>query len=143
MTPVARKQRVELSLDCPGEARVYATEDDLYQILFNLVENGIKYNRETGSVSVSVSVLAETVLIAVQDTGVGIPEAEKPHIFERFYRVDKARSRMAGGAGLGLSIVSDMAARNQGSITVTDAPGGGTCFRISFPAGQTAEVSKQ
>ena len=63
----------------------------------------------------------------------GIPDSEKPHIFERFYRVDKARSRKAGGAGLGLSIVSDMVARNDGSITVTDRKGGGSCFRLSFP----------
>ena len=142
LTPVARKQRVRLALDCPEAARVLATEDDLYQILFNLVENGIKYNRDNGLVSIKVSEIPGSVVIAVEDTGVGIPDAEKPHIFERFYRVDKARSRMAGGAGLGLSIVSDMVTRNDGSITVTDAPGGGTCFRLSFPAGQETEVSK-
>lgn len=133
LTPVARKQSVRLRLDCPEQARVLATEDDLYQILFNLAENGIKYNCENGSVSVRVEILPEDVLIFVEDTGVGIPDAEKPHIFERFYRVDKARSRKAGGAGLGLSIVSDMVIRNDGSISVTDVPGGGTCFRLRFP----------
>ena len=141
LTPVARKQNVRLELDCPEDARVLATEDDIYQILFNLAENGIKYNRENGVVAICVNVLSENVVIAVEDTGVGIPDAEKPHIFERFYRVDKARSRKAGGAGLGLSIVSDMVARNDGSITVTDAPGGGSCFRLSFPAHSGSEVS--
>ena len=140
LTPVARKHGVRMELDCPEETCVLATEDDLYQILFNLVENGIKYNRENGLVAVRVNVLAENVVIAVEDTGVGIPDPEKPHIFERFYRVDKARSRKAGGAGLGLSIVSDMVSRNDGSITVTDAIGGGSCFRLSFPARSPSEV---
>ena len=75
----------------------------------------------------------ENVIIDVEDTGVGIPDADKERIFERFYRVDQARSRKAGGAGLGLSIVQDMVLRNDGSISVSDRPGGGTRFRLSFP----------
>ena len=133
LTPLSRKQGVRLELDCPPELGVLATADDLYQILFNLAENGIKYNTAGGSVTIRARVAADSVIIAVEDTGMGIPDEEKPHIFERFYRVDKARSRKAGGAGLGLSIVSDMVARNDGSVTVTDRRGGGTCFRLSFP----------
>lgn len=133
LTPVARKKEIQLHLDCPDNVAVLTASDDLYQILFNLVENGIKYNIQNGSVSVFVWVLSDSVIIAVEDTGVGIPDSEKPHVFERFYRVDKARSRKAGGAGLGLSIVSDMVTRNDGSVTVTDRNGGGTCFRLSFP----------
>lgn len=133
LTPVARKQEIHLSLDCPEDIAVLTTADDLYQILFNLVENGIKYNTANGEVRLRAAVSAEGVIITVEDTGLGIPDAEKAHIFERFYRVDKARSRKAGGAGLGLSIVSDMVARNEGSVTVTDREGGGSCFRLCFP----------
>ena len=133
LTPVARKQEIRLDLDCPEDIVVLATADDLYQVLFNLVENGIKYNVKDGSVTIRSEVVSDSVIISVEDTGMGIPDSEKPHIFERFYRVDKARSRKAGGAGLGLSIVSDMVTRNDGSITVTDRKGGGSCFRLSFP----------
>lgn len=133
LTPLARKQGVRLALECPTDCGVLASADDLYQILFNLVENGIKYNTEHGSVTVRTSVAGDSLILSVEDSGMGIPDAEKAHIFERFYRVDKARSRKAGGAGLGLSIVRDMVRRNDGSITVTDRPGGGSCFRLSFP----------
>lgn len=133
LTPLARKQQVRLELYCPESCCVLATADDLYQILFNLVENGIKYNVEQGSVRVIASLASDIVIISVEDSGMGIPEAEKANIFDRFYRVDKARSRKAGGSGLGLSIVRDMVVRNDGSVTVTDRPGGGSCFRLSFP----------
>ena len=133
LTPLARKQGVRLDLDCPDGVAVLSASDDLYQILFNLVENGIKYNTANGTVTVRASVASDSVVISVEDTGLGIPDSEKPHVFERFYRVDKARSRKAGGSGLGLSIVSDMVARTDGSVTVTDRVGGGSCFRLSFP----------
>ena len=137
--PVARKQEVRLNLDCREDIVVLATADDLYQILFNLVENGIKYNTSGGEVWLRASTTPDSIIISVEDTGLGIPDSEKPHIFERFYRVDKARSRKAGGAGLGLSIVYDMVARNDGSVTVTDRKGGGSCFRLSFPLNPTPE----
>ena len=133
LLPVARKQEIRMDLDCPENIVVLATADDLYQILFNLVENGIKYNAPNGEVVLRAQIDSDGILISVEDTGVGIPDSEKPHVFERFYRVDKARSRKAGGAGLGLSIVSDMVTRNDGTITVADRPGGGTCFRLRFP----------
>ena len=142
LTPLARKQEIRLELRCEEDCAVLAAPDDLYQILFNLVENGIKYNTPGGSVTLSAAVAADSVIISVEDTGMGIPDSEKPHIFERFYRVDKARSRKAGGAGLGLSIVWDMVVRNNGSVTVTDRPGGGSCFRLSFPWDPGQEVDK-
>ena len=134
LTPLARKQGVRLNLDCAADCAVWGTSDDLYQILFNLVENGIKYNQEGGWVLLQVLREKDTVQIAVEDSGMGIPDHEKPHIFERFYRVDKARSRKAGGAGLGLSIVHDMVLRNQGTIAVEDGKIGGTRFNLSFSA---------
>jgi signal transduction histidine kinase len=133
LLPLARKSRIRMDLDCPEDLRILGAADDLYQILFNLVENGIKYNTENGSVAIRAAVVEDSVLISVEDTGVGIPDTEKDLVFQRFYRVDKARSRKAGGAGLGLSIVHDMVLRNDGSITVTDRDGGGSCFRLSFP----------
>ena len=133
LSGVARSKNVRLELDCPGDCIVLATPDDIYQILFNLVENGIKYNREGGMVRLRAALGEETVVIDVEDSGIGIPDADKEHVFERFYRVDKARSRKAGGAGLGLSIVQDMVLRNGGSISVSDREGGGSRFRLQFP----------
>ena len=105
--------------------------------MFNLVENGIKYNRPGGKVHVTVEHTAEDVVFSVQDTGVGIPDDAKEHIFERFYRVDKARSRQAGGSGLGLSIVHDLVSRNFGAIDVKTVIGQGTCFTVTFPYFET------
>ena len=105
----------------------------MYQILFNLAENAIKYNRDNGSVQITGHIRDDDVVLVVEDTGVGIPQDAKAHIFERFYRVDKARSREAGGAGLGLSIVHDMVERNYGTISVEDGEQGGTRFVLVFP----------
>ena len=113
---------------------ILSFEDDAYQILFNLVENGIKYNREDGSVHVRVRHDGELVVIDVEDTGSGIPENALDSIFNRFYRVDKARSRQAGGAGLGLSIVHEMVGRNFGTISVRSTVGEGSCFTVTFPS---------
>ena len=134
LTPVARRQNIRLRLECPEDCTLLATNDDLYQILFNLVENGIKYNLDGGQVLLRAEPDGDSVRIDVEDTGIGIPASEKEHIFERFYRVDKARSRKAGGAGLGLSIVHDMVLRNGGTITVGNGQQGGTCFHLCFPA---------
>ena len=82
---------------------VLATEDDLYQIAFNLMENAVKYNLPGGSVTVTLRGAGDLVTLTVEDTGVGIPEEDLGKVFDRFYRVDKARSRAAGGTGLGLS----------------------------------------
>lgn len=108
LVPLADRQTVELTASVEKGCTILSFEDDAYQILFNLVENGIKYNREGGSVHVRVRHADDTVVIDVEDTGTGIPESALPSIFNRFYRVDKARSRQAGGAGLGLSIVHEM-----------------------------------
>jgi signal transduction histidine kinase len=139
LIPLARKQSVRLDMDCAEDCAVLAAEDDLYQILFNLVENGVKYNRPEGCVVLFCAKEAAQISIRVEDSGYGIPDEAKPHIFERFYRVDKARSRKAGGAGLGLSIVHDMVVRNGGSIDVRYRAGGGTVFRLDFPAQHPAE----
>ena len=116
----------------PG-CTIAIAEDDLYQILFNLVENGIKYNNEGGLLRPSLEKNENHVIFRLEDGGVGIPSHAIDHVFERFYRVDKARSRMAGGSGLGLSIVHDMVVRNFGTVRVDNRPEGGTCFTVVFP----------
>ena len=116
----------------PG-CTILILEDDLYQILFNLVENGIKYNNDGGLLRLTLEKDTENVTLRVEDSGIGIPADAVEHVFERFYRVDKARSRQAGGSGLGLSIVWDMVVRNYGSVSVHGRPEGGTCFTLTFP----------
>ncbi len=116
----------------PG-CTVLIHEDDLYQIIFNLVENGIKYNHDGGLLRLSLARNENYVIFRLEDGGVGIPPQALDHIFERFYRVDKARSRMAGGSGLGLSIVHDMVLRNFGSVRVENRKEGGACFTVVFP----------
>lgn len=134
LAPLAKLQQVTLHNKAPLGATVLIVEDDLYQIIFNLVENGIKYNRSGGALTVALRREQDDFILTVADTGVGIPEESVPYIFDRFYRVDKARSRQAGGSGLGLSIVHDMVERNYGTIAVSPGEDGGTCFTVVFPA---------
>ena len=134
LVPLADRQSVKLTASVEKGCTILSFEDDAYQILFNLVENGIKYNREDGSVHVRVRHDGELVVIDVEDTGSGIPENALDSIFNRFYRVDKARSRQAGGAGLGLSIVHEMVGRNFGTISVRSTVGEGSCFTVTFPS---------
>ncbi len=115
-------------------------EDDLYQIIFNLVENGIKYNNDGSLLRLSLEKNENNVTIRVMDGGVGIPEEAIGLVFERFYRVDKARSRQAGGSGLGLSIVHDMVVRNFGTVRAENLPGGGACFTVVFPYAEKEEA---
>lgn len=130
---IAEKSGIRIALNILDTCPVLALEDDLYQIIFNLVENGVKYNVPGGHLAVSVYRNGEYGEISVADTGVGIPEDALAHVFERFYRVDKARSRKTGGSGLGLSIVRSLVERNQGEIHVESTVGVGSTFRVTFP----------
>lgn len=137
LRPVAKERDVSIHLELGDEpCPVRANEDDLYQILFNLMENAIKYNFPGGLVIVQTTAYSRTVVVSVEDTGIGIPEEDRERIFDRFFRVDKARSRAAGGTGLGLSIVQDTTARWGGKITVAPVEPHGTCFRVCFPRGE-------
>ena len=124
---------IRLTCNMEKTSTVLTVEDDMYQIVFNLVENAIKYNVDDGLVHVNLSQDEEDVILTVDDTGIGIPEESLPHIFERFYRVDKARSRAQGGSGLGLSIVRELVERNYGRIEATCREEGGTRFTVAFP----------
>ncbi|MHC5544017.1 sensor histidine kinase, partial [Singulisphaera rosea] len=111
---------------------VLADEEAIRQILDNLIDNAIKYTPEGGKVSV-ICQLADDVTIEVADTGIGIPRDDLPRVFERFYRVDKARSRELGGTGLGLSIVKHLVQSIGGQVNVTSRVGAGTRFTIHLP----------
>ena len=134
LAPLAGKTGIALDCECEPGCVISAPEDDVYQIIFNLAENAVKYNVPGGRVFVSVRREDGRVLLTVEDTGIGIPEKDLPNIFSRFYRVDKARSRERGGSGLGLSIVHDAVAALGGSIEVSAREGGGTRFCVRFPA---------
>lgn len=134
LEPLAGAADVKLTLDVPENLAVKSTWDDLYQILFNLVENGIKYNLPGGKVKLYAQNWEGKAVIMVDDTGVGIPEEDIDRIFDRFYRVDKARSRAAGGTGLGLSIVRDTARRHGGDVIAQRRQDGeGTRFTVTLP----------
>ena len=133
LTQLAEKMDITLQADLTNDCTILILEDDLYEIVFNLVENAIKYNIDGGRVFISLHREDDNALLVVEDTGVGIPADAQKHVFERFFRVDKARSRKSGGSGLGLSIVRNMVERNQGSICVESTVGTGSKFTLSFP----------
>ena len=133
LSGIARENQIAMHIRCNQDSAVLIAEDDLYQVVYNLVENGIKYNVPGGSLTVSLDRQQDMAILQVQDTGVGIPEEALSHVFERFYRVDKARSRESGGTGLGLAIVKNIVERNNGEIRVESAPGAGTVFTVAFP----------
>lgn len=133
LVSLADQREIRLTSTMEKGCTVMTVEDDMYQIIFNLVENAIKYNCDGGLVRVCLSRQDDDVVITVDDTGIGIPEDALNHVFERFYRVDKARSRQAGGSGLGLSIVRELVLRNYGEITVSQRPEGGSRFSVRFP----------
>lgn len=131
--PVAVGRDITLHLQAQALCVVEATADDLYQIAFNLIENAIKYSLPGGVVTVTL-LGGGTVTLQVEDNGVGVPEEDLTRVFERFYRVDKARSREAGGTGLGLSIVQESVLRHGGTVTASRREAGGSCFTVIFPA---------
>ncbi len=140
LRPIAEEKKVSLNYEIAVPCTVLFTEDDLHQVLYNLAENAVKYNREGGFVSITLGAEDGMCVLQVEDNGIGIPEEDMPRIFDRFYRVDKMRSRAAGGSGLGLSITADTVRRRGGSIKVGHRAGGGTRFTAHLPlAGEVAE----
>lgn len=133
LAPLAATQNVTIATDFAQGCIVLAPADDLYQIIFNLAENGIKYNVSGGKVYIALRRNRTQAILTVTDTGIGIPAADMEHIFDRFYRVDKARSRASGGSGLGLAIVHDAVLANDGTIEVSRTDEGGTRFTVTFP----------
>jgi two-component system phosphate regulon sensor histidine kinase PhoR len=130
----AQRAGLELALVAPQPVEVTADRPRIEQVLSNLLDNALKYT-ERGGVTVRVSGNRTRAWCEVADTGVGIPEEDQPRIFERFYRVDKARSRELGGTGLGLSIVKHIVTLHGGELSVTSTPGRGSTFRFEIPRG--------
>jgi signal transduction histidine kinase len=133
LRPVAAERQVTLNTDLDDGCIVLATKENIHHIVFNLLENAVKYNFENGSVTATLRADNDTVTLTVADTGVGIPEDERYNIFGRFYRIDKARSREAGGSGLGLSIVHDAVKAHGGTIQVGANEPQGSVFIVTFP----------
>ncbi|WP_263560152.1 two-component system histidine kinase PnpS [Paenibacillus polymyxa] len=141
---VAAKKRITLHMDIPDELFMEADEDKLQQIFLNLLSNGINYTLDGGKVKIKVITLqrdndTEKVVFTVSDTGIGIPKKDLPRIFERFYRVDKGRSRNSGGTGLGLSIVKHLVDLHHGTLSVESELGLGTTFTVELPLLQQEE----
>jgi signal transduction histidine kinase len=108
----------------------------LAQVVGNLVENAIRYNRPGGDVRVRLEGRDGSAELTVADSGIGIPAVDLPHVFDRFYRVDKARTRAAGGTGLGLAIVKTLVDAHGGTVTLESTPGVGTTVRVRMPLGE-------
>jgi signal transduction histidine kinase len=130
----AAEARVGLSVRADGIPRVRGSSRDLALLVRNLVDNAIRYTRPGGHVDVDLTTDDGEVVLAIVDTGLGIPSRDLPRIFERFYRVDRARSRETGGTGLGLSIVKHVAENHGGRVEVTSELGQGTRFEVRLPA---------
>lgn len=133
LRPLAQSRNITIQARYEENPTVLADRLRLGQVLYNLIDNSIKYARADGHVIVTVDRSESDAIVTVQDDGIGIPEKDLPNLFDRFYRVDKARSRATGGTGLGLSIVREMVHLHHGRITVESQEGIGTCFTIRLP----------
>ncbi|MFN2597968.1 MAG: sensor histidine kinase [Pyrinomonadaceae bacterium] len=136
----AAERGVALHDEVAEGATVYADARRLEQMLTNLSDNAVKFNREGGEVRVSHERAGVRDHVRVADTGEGVAPEHLPRIFERFYRVDKARSRALGGTGLGLAIVKHLARAHGGEVRVASTPGEGSIFTVELPAEENDEV---
>ena len=125
---------LELKVDGPLPD-VVADRERIMQVMMNIVSNSIKYTPDGGHIEISAGYTEKTVWMVVSDNGIGIPEADRPRIFERFYRVDKARSRQSGGTGLGLSIAKEIVDRHRGTLALEDKEGPGLAVRLELLIG--------
>jgi len=129
----AEEKGIDFRLHVAKPIYIEGDVNRIKQIFINLITNALTYTPKGGKVEVIAEEKDEETLVHVKDTGIGIEEAEIPRIFERFYRVDKARSRHSGGTGLGLAIVKHLVEAHHGHITVKSAVGKGTTFTVHFP----------
>lgn len=131
LTISAAKKQVELYLN--GESCVMkGIRRYLYEIIYNLCDNAIRYNKDGGKVAIDLKNAGDNIILSVSDTGIGIPAEHQSRIFERFYRVDKSHSKKTGGTGLGLSIVKHAVAYHGGKVTLSSEVGKGTTITVEF-----------
>jgi two-component system phosphate regulon sensor histidine kinase PhoR len=133
LSMAAEKKGVKIQKDIDDSIVIYANRDRIKQLVLNLMDNGIKYNKDGGKLTVDASAQREMLTLSIKDTGEGIAQADIPRLFERFYRVDKSRSKELGGTGLGLSIVKHISELYGGSVTVLSKKGKGSEFIVKLP----------
>lgn len=133
LDPMVKKRQQTVTLTIQDECDMYADRTKLQQVVYNLMENAVKYTQEGGKVDVTLQRIGRSAVMTVKDNGPGISAEHLPHIFDRFYRVDKARSREAGGTGLGLAIVHQLVMLHGGEIHVESEEGKGTSFIVELP----------
>ena len=143
LSPLADQRQITLTTEVVHPTQIEADETKLTLALTNLVRNGIKYNKDGGSVKIRIDSNQLYALIVVSDTGIGIEEKNYDKLFQRFYRVDKARDRGAGGTGLGLSITRQIVTLHRGTITVSSVLGEGSSFSIKMPLIQTQDAEEE
>jgi signal transduction histidine kinase len=132
---LAQERQLEISTEAPEQpVFVDANDPALRRLLLLLVDNAVKYTPAGGRITVSVRMEPSGATVTVRDTGIGIPDSALPHVFERFYRVDEARNREAGGAGLGLAIAQWIAERHHARLEAESVVGQGSAFRVRFPS---------
>jgi two-component system phosphate regulon sensor histidine kinase PhoR len=134
LAPMAKGGKIQIQNDLsPSLPKVRADRDKLAQVFINLIDNAIKFNKPNGLIKISAEAKGKNLVISVRDSGIGIPQTDLPRIFERFYRVDKARSREMGGTGLGLSIVKHLVEAHHGTVSVQSIVDQGSNFTVSLP----------
>lgn len=134
LSALAQRRGIRMDIEGPETAVIKGEPSQWRRIFLNLIENAIKFNKDQGRVHVRISSAGGQVIIEVEDTGVGIPAEDLPRIFERFYRVDKARSRNLGGTGLGLAIVKHIVETHHGTIQAQSQEGRGSLFLLRLPS---------
>ncbi|OOE04617.1 two-component sensor histidine kinase [Anoxybacillus kestanbolensis] len=135
MYPAFQAKNMALVYRCVEDITVHIDRQRFEQVMINLLDNALKYSHQGSTVSIDGRMEKNNVMIAISDEGIGIPEADLPYVFERFYRVDKSRSRTSGGTGLGLAIVKEIVEAHGGSIFATSQFGKGTTMIITLPKG--------
>ena len=136
LQPIADQKEQQISLSISDPCDIYADKSKLNQVIYNLMENAVKYTQSGGQIKVSLVRQGRDAIFTVSDNGPGIPKENLPHVFDRFYRVDKARSREKGGTGLGLSIVHQLVLLHGGAIRVESEEGKGASFIVELPLHQ-------
>ena len=131
LTPIANKRNITLNV-IGDTANVYGARKILDEMIYNLCDNAIKYNKDNGTVDVIINTTDNKVNLTVRDTGIGIPQNEQSRVFERFYRVDKSHSKLVGGTGLGLAIVKHGAAFHDAEVSLESTEEKGTSVTITF-----------
>lgn len=135
LNPQILKKEIQITVNIPSNlARAHADQDKLQQVLINLIDNAIKFNLQSGKIDISAKTQGRMLEISVKDSGPGIPEDSLSRVFERFFRVDKARNREEGGTGLGLSIVKHIVELHGGSVSCESMLGQGSTFRFTIPS---------